>query len=115
MSNMLFPVPVDTPILMSNTQFNITWQKYLKAVGDDLLTANKIITIDKDFNYTINGNQCFYNYYRTSEGDISIQLPYKSALPFKISNVLYIKGTNRIIIPSTIDFLQDFYFIDFSR
>jgi len=111
MSNMLFPIPVDSPILQTPNQFSITWQKYLKAIGDDLLTANKLITVQKDFKYTVNGNLLFYNFNRTVQGDVEIVLPYQTKLKTKFDGKIYSEGTKSIIIFSGTDYLQDFYFI----
>lgn len=112
MSKMLFPIPVDSPILQTPNQFSITWQKYLKAIGDDLLTANKIIQLTKEINYTVNGNLLFYNFQRSSSvGDILIKLPYPNSLSFKFDGVMYNKGSNQVTINAGTDYLQDFYFI----
>jgi len=135
MSKQLFPIPVTTPIMQNagGNQFSITWQKYLKAVGDDLLTANlvkdvteqvqdpnfpsdptKKISVPTGLKYTINANICACTFDKTLAFDKEIILPYVSLLAFKVDSVLYPAGTKRITVPASTAFVQFWYIVDFN-
>ena len=117
MSQNLFPIPVATPIQSkeSGTGFTIAWQKYLKAIGDDLLAANII----KDsagqaaFKYVLNANACFCNWAPTAALGAAtvVALPFTAALPFEVFGAVYPAGTTEITIPATSVFAQFFYII----
>lgn len=131
MSKNLFPIPVTTPIMQDagGNQFGITWQKYLKSVGDDLLTANRLVTSyettpDPDnagkvikkangLKYTVNGNVCFCAVELPNADGTQITLPYTSAVAFQVQSTVFPAGTKFITIPSGVPFCQFWYFVDF--
>lgn len=135
MSRSLFPIPVTTPIMQNagGNQFGITWQKYLKAVGDDLLTANKVvdvktlvqdpnypldptkkISVNTGLKYTVNGNTCLCTWDRLLAGDLELVLPYTALLKFAVGSTVYNAGTKKVSFSTGNDFAQFWYVVDFS-
>lgn len=135
MSKALFPIPVTTPIMQNagGNQFSIAWQKYLKAVGDDLLTANlvkdvtelvqdpnfpldptKKISVNTGLKYTVNANICACTFDKQLAADKELVLPYTSLLGFAVGSTVYPAGTKRIIIPASTAFVQFWYVVDFN-
>lgn len=135
MSKQLFPIPVTTPIMQNagGNQFGITWQKYLKAIGDDLLTANlvkdvteqvqdpnfpldptKKITVNTGLKYTINANICACTFEATLTANKVLRLPYVSLLGFSVDSTVYPAGTKQVTIPAGTGFTQFWYIVDFS-
>ena len=119
MSKNLMPMPVGGDILQSPSAFSMPYMKYLKAIGDDLLTANKVVNNadTKDFKYTINANICFFTYYTTTPSvtDITIALPYKALLAFDVGGSIYSPGTKNIIILANKNYVQGWYVCDFDN
>ena len=109
MSKMLMPIPIGNPILDTPNAFNIAWQKYLKAIGDDLLTANKV-QVAGNFKYTINANICAGTYSGAGE---TITLPYPALLGVAIGSEVYPAGTKQVTISDA--FVQFWYIVDFAR
>jgi hypothetical protein len=120
MSNKLFPVPVATPIIdraLNPNNFNITWQMYFKAIGDDLLTANIAYNSanNSNFKYVVNANLCICTYYveTASDKDIVITLPYTSLLAFDIDGLVLPPKTKTITIPAGTTYLRFWYIVQF--
>ncbi len=117
MSQNLFPIPVATPIQSKDggTGFTITWQRYFKAIGDDLMEANivKDSADQKPFKYVLNANLCVCNWAPSAPLGASavVKLPFTSALPFEAFGTVYPAGTVRIAIPGDSAFHQFFYII----
>jgi hypothetical protein len=119
MSKNLMGIPTNSPLMQTATQLSIPWMKYLKALGDDALTANKLANSasSNSFKYTINGNICFY-VYNVSElpiADVEITLPYTALTAFEFNGAIYQAGTKKVIIPATKSFLQGWYMISFDN
>lgn len=131
MSKNLIPIPVGNPVLDNPNAFNIAWQKYLKAIGDDLLTANlvknvteqipdpnnpsKMITVNTGLQYTINANICACVFNKQLVADKVIALPYPSLLAFEFNGAVLPAGTKNITVPVAVQFLQFWYIVDFAR
>lgn len=113
MSKMLMPIPVGTPILDTPNSFNITWQKYLKAIGDDLLTANRVMTV-ANLQYTVNANIVACTYSRNNATPETINLPYPALLGFAIGSSIYPAGTKQVTLGALDSFVQFWYIADFS-
>lgn len=113
------PMPVGGDILQTSSTFNLPYAKYLKAIGDDLLTANKIVNGNgsNNFKYVINANICFYTYYTTtpSTNPITILLPYKALLAFDVDGSIYAPGTKSILIPANKNYIHGWYVCDFDN
>lgn len=114
MSKMLMPIPVGNPVLDGPNSFNIAWQKYLKAIGDDLLTANKVQTLG-NLKYTINANICAGTYSRNNATPETITLPYPALLGFAIGATVYPAGTKQVTFGALDSLVQFWYIVDFSR
>lgn len=117
MSQNLFPIPVATPFQSkeSGSGFTITWQRYFKAIGDDLMEANLIkdSADQKPFKYVLNANLCVCNWAPSAALGVPVvvKLPFTSALPFEAFGVVYSTGTIQITIPGDSAFHQFFYII----
>lgn len=112
------PMPVGGNVLQSTSTFTMPWMKYLKSIGDDLLTANKVVNSNsKDFKYVINANICFFTYYtmEPSVVDIAIQLPYKALLAFDVAGVVYAPATKNISILANTSYVHGWYVCDFDN
>ena len=85
MSRNIFPIPpAGTPILdEGGRQFATTWGRYLKALGDELLTANKVSS-SGDLSWVANGNAIFCTWKASiaPATAVSIALPFPARLPF---------------------------------
>lgn len=128
MTKNLFPIPVGTPITDSPNQFSITWQKYLKAMGDDLLLGNKVSQqmepdpsdIDSrtgnpklkptGMQFVPNGCMIACVFQRPA-GSVrtDFALPFPAALPFEALGAVQATGTNRLTIPVGTAFCQFWY------
>lgn len=87
---------------------SIPWKKWLKSLGDDWISQNKILTVEKsNFNYVINGTICFFQFTGTTLE--AINLPYKVGFDSVINGTIITKGTNSITLSSP---CSGFYFID---
>lgn len=121
MSQNLFPIPVATPFQSkeSGSGFTITWQRYFKAIGDDLMDANivKDSVNQKAFKYVLNANACFCNWAPSAALGVPavVSLPFTSALPFSAFGTVYPAGTTQITIPGASAFEQFFYIIQPAR
>lgn len=114
MSKNLMPIPVGNPVLDNPNSFNIAWQKYLKAIGDDMLTANKVQG-SSTFKYVINANICFVTYSRDNATPEVVKLPYQSLLGFAIGTAIYPAGTKEVTFNALDSFVQFWYVVDFGR
>lgn len=114
MSKNLMPIPVGNPVLDNPKSFNIAWQKYLKAIGDDLLTANRVVNIG-NLNYTINANICACTYTKADAVLETIKLPYTALLAFSIGSQIYPAGTKEISFGTTDTYAQFWYIVDFGK
>jgi hypothetical protein len=117
MSQRLFPIPVATPIQSKETgsDFAITWQRYFKAIGDDLMEANlvKDSADQRALKYVLNANICFCNWAPIAPLGIDtvVALPFTAALPFQAFGTVYPAGATEITIPSASTFEQFFYIV----
>ena len=113
------PMPVGGLIQQSPNAFALPYAKYLKAIGDDLLTANKAVndSTTKDFKYVINANICFFTYFvaNVSVSDIAITLPYTALLAFDVNGVVYAPGTKIITIPANTAYVHGWYVCNFDN
>ena len=131
MSKSLFPAPVVGPVMQSKdaNQFSMPWNKYLKALGDDMLTANRVdnakVCSDmnklKSFKSTVNGNLCYWTYYTDTPAlvDLVYDLPYASLLAFDVTTItgtvsVYGPGTKRVTVPANTTLLRGWYVVDFN-
>lgn len=134
MSKMLMPIPVGNPVLDGPNAFNIAWQKYLKAIGDDLLTANKVqniteviqnpnypndptkkLTVNTGLQYVVNGNTCSCIFDKQLTADKTIALPYPALLRFEAGGTIYPVGTKSITFTVAVPFMQFWYVVDFGK
>ena len=119
MSKNIIGMPANSPLMQTATQLSMPWMKYLKALGDDALTANKLSNSasSNSFKYTINANICFYVYSvnELPSADVEITLPYTALTAFEFNGAIYQAGTKKVIIPASKSFLQGWYMIDFNN
>lgn len=105
MSKFSSPIPVATKIV-DNLELSIPWKKWFKDIGDDWVSANKTITLQKremvegkiistptSFNYVVNGSICFFSFNGTSE---TIDLPFSIGVDSVINGVVVVKGTKTL-------------------
>lgn len=135
MSTNLMPIPTGTPITVQGSNgFTMPWERYFKALGDDLLTANsisylgdstKLSTVDyslpryaklkPDINtnlqYVVNGNLCLCTYYAETpvSTDVVLKLPFTAALAFDINGFLYLPGSVTVTIPAMTQYVRFWY------
>lgn len=110
MSKALFPIPVDTPILATPSQFSPTWQRFFKSLSDDLLAASRS-NVSGKLTWTLNGNAVFGVFQDPAPGAaVDVALPLASKLPFEALGTVYPAGTKTITIPAGTAFCQ-FWFI----
>lgn len=119
MSKFSSPIPVATKIV-DNLETTIPWKKWFKDIGDDWVSSNKTITLQKkeivngkivltptSFNYVVNGSICFFSFNGTSE---TIELPFSVGVDSVINGVVVSRGTKTITLDSP---LSGFFFIQF--
>ena len=118
MSTNLFPSPVGTPIIdpsISKTAFAPAWDRYFKAMGDDLLEANNVRNLagNPSFKYTLNGNHCDCTYSIPSAltKDAVIILPFVALLAFDVNGDICPAGTISITIPKATLYAHFWYTI----
>lgn len=108
MSKFASPIPVQTKIV-DNLDMSIPWSKWLKTLGDDWVTSNKVQTVSgTNFNYTVNGILLFFHY--TSTETKIIKLPYIVGSDSVIDGNIIVKGTTEITLSKP---LSGSYFIQF--
>ena len=108
MSKFASPIPVQTPIV-DGLELSIAWKKWLKSIGDDWVTANKVQTVSgSNFNYTVNGALLVFHY--TSTETKVIKLPYTVGVDSVIDGNIIVKGTTEITLDKP---LSGSYFIQF--
>lgn len=92
----IFPIPTGTPVLEANNQPTMAWSRYLKALGDWLLQANKVV-LAGPLTYVQQGTIL----YVTAQGGVvgaAVDLPYAARLPFTYGATLYPAGTKSITV-----------------
>ena len=128
MSKGLSQYPVNSPLLDSNGNFNIPWMKYLKAIGDDMLTANtsrflqiktiepitnKVKSVDGPIRYTISGAIVFGVYSNpTKTVDEAVALPAPAVAQFQLGSQVINAGVTSVTIPASEKFVQFWYFVN---
>jgi hypothetical protein len=115
MSNKIMPMPVDTPVIDRNATNALTvpWQMYLKALGDDALSANMAVNAreTRSFKYVVNGCLVYCVYYQVQpQAEQEVTLPYTALLAFQVLDVVYPPGTKTVVIPANTEYL-DFQFV----
>lgn len=118
MSNKLFPAPLGTPVVETSGQLTLSWQKHLKAIGDDVTAASKTTTGSvAAFKYTINGAICFWTYYAPipDAAAVPVTLPFTALLAFDVGATVNAPGTKAITIPAGTTLLRGWYVVDFSK
>jgi hypothetical protein len=145
MSQNLFPLPIDTPISDDPkwpVKFGAVWNRFLKAIGDDMLAANivnnakvtditspttstvtQVVLNDaaKAFKYTLNANRCEVTYHNVAPLSVPlvINLPYTAALTFDVLGVMYAPTPSApikaVTIPPTIGYVRFWYVIQTTR
>jgi len=128
MSKGLSQYPVNSPLLDSNGNFNIPWMKYLKAIGDDMLTANtsrflqiktiepitnKVKSVDGPIRYTISGSIVFGVYSNPAKTvDEVVALPAPAVAQFQLGSQVIEAGVVSVTIPVAEKFVQFWYFVN---
>lgn len=128
MSKNLIQYPVNTPLLDSSGSFNMPWMKYLKAIGDDLLSANtsrylqiktiepvtnKVKSVDGPIRYTISGAVLHGIYSnQTKTADETVLLPAPSLSPFILGSQTINAGVTSVVIPVGEKLVQFWYFVN---
>lgn len=115
MSNNLFPIPAATSVMSSNT-FTDVWMRYFKAIGDDLLTANRLVqTNAPKCQYTVNGNRCDMVYETSTPVETTVKLPFPPAAAFvvvtDVGSTWYPSTVKTITIPGTALYAQFWYLV----
>lgn len=127
MSRNVFPIPpAGTPILEEGgKQFAPVWMRFLKALGDEWLTANRVSRqqeIDPatqkprptGLQFTPNGNAIFCVFQRpTGSTKTAFSLPFPAALPFEALGAVQDSGASSVTIPAGTDFAQWWYIATF--
>lgn len=137
MSLNLFPLPIDTPISddskWSGLKLGNVWNRFLKAISDDLLAANVVNNLPatsvsaagltdpqlaaaaRAFKYTLNANLCFVTY---AAGETlpsvpaTFNLPFSALLPFDFGSGPLPAGTRSITIPADTAYLRFWYVVN---
>lgn len=128
MSKGLSQYPVNSPLLDSNGNFNMPWMKYLKAIGDDMLTANtsrylqiktiepvtnKVKSVDGPIRYTISGAVLHGIYSNPNKtADETVALPAPSLSPFTLGSQTIGVGVTSVVIPANEKLVQFWYFVN---
>ena len=127
MSRNVFPIPPSgTPILEpTGNQFAPVWMRYLKALGDEWVTANRVSVqqetdpttkkpVATGLRFTPNGNAIFCVFQRpTGSVKTAFSLPFPAALPFEALGAVQASGTASVTIPAGTDFAQWWYLATF--
>lgn len=127
MSRNIFPVPPSgTPILEAQgNQFAPVWMRYLKALGDEWVTANRVSTQQETnpatgkpaptgLRFTPNGNAIFCVFQRPSGSTKTVfPLPFPAALPFEALGTVQASGAVSVAIPVETNFAQWWYLATF--
>lgn len=125
MSNANFPIPTGTPVSdepkYSGIRFGMIWNRFFKAIGDDVLRANTITTTKQDPNlsYVINMSLVVVTWYSPTPlvAAKTIQLPYANALAFDtdIDATIHAPGTQTITLPSGTSYSRFWYVADLGK
>lgn len=123
MSNANFPIPTGTPVSdepkYSGIRFGMIWNRFFKAIGDDVLRANTITTTKQDPNlsYVINMSLVVVTWYSPTPlvAAKTIQLPYANALAFDTGNTIYAPGTQTITLQPGTSYLRFWYVADLGK
>lgn len=123
MSNANFPIPTGTPVSdepkYSGIRFGMIWNRFFKAIGDDVLKANTITTTKQDPNlaYVINMSLVIVTWYSETPlaSSKTIQLPYASALAFDIDGEMFTPGTQTITLQPGTSYLRFWYIADLGK
>lgn len=107
MSKNAAPIPLQTPIV-DNMRLNIVWERFLKYLADDWVSANRVITKPTNFNYTINGSIVFFTFTGTTE--TIIDLPYIVGVDSVIGGGVVLKGSTQFTLSTP---TSGFYFAQF--
>lgn len=137
MSDALFPIPTDTPVSddpkFGALKFGMIWNRFFKAIGDDLLAANIVRNLPVTsitspvvpdvtaatlkaaataFKFTLNATRCEVTYYNTTPlaAPLVVNLPYTAALAFDIAGTIYAPETTSVTIPAATSYLR-FWFV----
>lgn len=113
--NFSFPLPVQTPFVDSkdDRNFSITWERFFKAVSDDLIDATLVKNSKTPgCKYVLNGNICACTYYVIDPvaADVKVALPFPALLAFQAGVSVYPPGTTTVVIPAGSAFEQ-FWFV----
>lgn len=121
MSKQNFPIPTSTPICdetkYSGLRFGMIWNRFFKAIGDDVLKANTITT-DRNlpFSYVVNMNIVVVTWYsQVPLPSTVIQLPYPAALAFDAESTVHEPGTQSITIEAGTLYTRFWYIADFGK
>ena len=134
MSRNVFPIPpAGTPILEEGgKQFAPVWMRYLKALGDEWVTANRVSRQqeadptdidprtgkprlkDTGLQFVANGNALFCVFQRpTGSAKTTFSLPFPAALQFDALGAVQPSGASSVTIPVGTDFAQWWYIATF--
>lgn len=136
MSDALFPLPIDTPISddpkFSAFKLGNVWNRFLKALSDDAMTANIAYNLlvtsissptadevtkpvlsaaARSVKYVLNGNLCVvtYDYSAALSVPLVFQLPFTALLAFDIAGTYYPSGTTTVTIPAHTTYVRWWY------
>lgn len=95
------------------------WNRFFKAIGDDVLKANTI-TIEKiqpNLSYVVNMNIVIVTWYSQTpiQNPIVIKLPYPAALAFDIDAVVQEPGTQTTTLEVGTTYKRFWYIADFGK
>lgn len=137
MSDKIFPLPIDTPISddqkFSAFKFGSVWNRFFKALSDDLMAANLVNNLApsaivspvvptvtqaqlnaaaKALKYTLNANRVDVTYYNDAPLSVALEiaLPYTAALAFDFGGVTYAPGTKTVTIAPSTSYVR-FWFV----
>lgn len=136
MSLNLFPLPIDTPISddskWSGLKLGNVWNRFFKAISDDLLAANVVNSLPatsvsavgltdpqlaaaaRAFKCVVNANLCFVTY--SVDVALSVpavfQLPFAALLPFDFDGTVQPAGAKSITIPAGAAYLRFWYIVN---
>jgi len=127
MSRNLTQYPVNSPLLDANGNFNMPWMKYIKAIGDDMLSANTsrflqiktilpdntVKSVDGPIRYTIAGAILSGVYSNPNKiVDEVVALPAPSVSKFQLGSQVIEIGVTSVTIPAAEKFIQFWYFVN---
>lgn len=120
--------PVNSPLLDNSGNFNMPWMKYLKAIGDDMLSANtsrflqiktidpvtnKVKSVDGPIRYTIDGARLHGVYSNQSKtADEVVELPAPAVHSFFLGSQKINAGVTSVNIPASEKLIQFWYFVN---